>query len=154
LGFRPRRVPPQPAKALHPEAYAESDEPAKSPPAVEGKELRKPVVFLCPQIPALGLFFSSGLRAFQHGRLTLTNAVDVAAIRRHPWFGVRIFRETPAVQKQLAAQADLLQELQQKQRELADEAASRRKRAGPPGPFGPDPATEFARFPARKRRSW
>jgi hypothetical protein len=120
-----------------------------------GKELRKPVVFLCPQVPALGLFFASGLRAFQHGRLTLTNTVDVAAIRKHPWFNSRIFRETPAVQKQLVAQADLLQELQQKQRELADAAASRRRLAGPPGPFGPDPSTEFARFPARWRgRSW
>jgi hypothetical protein len=133
----------------------EREESAKSPPTVVGKELRKPVVFLCPQVPALGLFFSSGLRAFQHGRLTLTNAVDVRAIRRHPWFGTRILRETPAVRKQLAAQAALKQDLDQKQRELADEAASRRRLAGPPGAFGPDPRFEYARFPARwRRRSW
>jgi hypothetical protein len=140
--------------------HAEGDEPVqqrseKRPSDHKGKTLRKPVVFLCPQVPALGLFLSNGLRAFQHGRLTLTNAVDVRAIRKHPWFGVRIFKETPAIQRQLAAQADLLQELQQKQRELADEAASRRRLAGPPGPFGPDPSTEFARFPARwRRQSW
>jgi hypothetical protein len=135
--------------------HAEGDEPAKTPSTVVGKELKRPVVFLCPQVPALGLFFASGLRAFQHGRLTLTNAVDVRAIRRHPWFGVRIFRETPAVQKQLAAQAALKQDLDQKQRDLAEEAASRRKLAGPPGAFGPDPRFEYARFPARwRRRSW
>jgi hypothetical protein len=131
--------------------HAEGDEPTRTSPTVVGKELKKPVVFLCPQVPALGLFFSSGLRAFQYGRLTLTNAVDVAAIRRHPWFGSRIVKETPAVRKQLAAQAALKQELDQKQRELADEAASRRRLAGPPGPFGPDPDTEYARFPVRRR---
>jgi hypothetical protein len=109
-------------------------------------------VFLCPHVPALGLFLSIGLRAFQHGRLTVTNAAEAAAIRRHPWFGTRILKETPAVQRQLAAQAVLKQELDQKQRELADEAASRRRLAGPPGPFGPDPDTEYARFPVRRRR--
>jgi hypothetical protein len=102
-------------------------------------------------VPALQL----GTHQFQHGRLVLTNSADVAAIRRHPWYGSRIFIETPAVRRQLAADQVLRQELDDKQRALRDEAAYKRRQMGPRGSLGPDVGGELAEFPVRRtRRSW
>jgi hypothetical protein len=138
-----------PARPLHPAVQVEGGSPASRPPAPKGKPLRKPAVFLCPSVPALAL----GPHQFQYGRLTLVNSADVAAIRLHPWFGVRIFLETPAIRKQLDADAALRAELDEKQRELADAAANTRKLMGPRGSLGP--AEPLAQFPVRgRRRSW
>jgi hypothetical protein len=146
LGFRPHSAKGSKARALHPEAmWDEDDEPASRPPASRGRKLKRPVTFLCPSVPALGL----GMHRFEHGRLTLEYAEDVRAIRRHSWIGSRIFKETPAIRKQLAAQQALEQELSQKQRELAEDAQAIRAKMGPRGPLVP--IDELAGFPVRQR---
>jgi len=104
-------------RPLHPEAWIEDEDdlPARRPPAPRGRKLRKPVTFLCPSVPALGL----GLYTFDHGRLTLEYAEDVRRVRAHPWFGRRILEETPEVQAQLAADAALHRQLRLKDQEPA-----------------------------------
>jgi hypothetical protein len=158
LDFRPHDASPAPARPLHPDVYAEDETSTPQrrhhpPSSRKHATLKTPVTFLCPHVPALGLFFASGPKVFQDGRLQLSNVADITALVKHPWFNVRIFKDTPAVRRQLAAEAALKHELDIAQRALADKMASKRKLMGPPGPFGPNPDTEYARFPARVRRS-
>jgi len=49
-----------------------------------------PVAFICNAIPALGLGLPSGLVSFDHGILELTDPRDIAAVRKHVWYGTRI----------------------------------------------------------------
>ncbi|GEM_PF-5877804 len=54
------------------------------------------VTFLCEQWPAYGVGFPDGrMVSFQHGELTLDRPEDIAVLRRHPLYGVRIFEAAP-----------------------------------------------------------
>jgi hypothetical protein len=66
---------------------ARAVQPAPPHPAEPEPE---PVTFICNAIPALGLALPSGLVSFDHGVLELTDPRDIAAVRRHYWFGSRI----------------------------------------------------------------
>jgi hypothetical protein len=128
-------------KPLHPEAWVEDDEPAPPSPQTatprdrRSRKATKPVTFLCPSVPALGLGLPSGFVAFQYGKLTLSDPRDIEAIRRHGWHGTRIVEETPETVAQLEADAALHRQLRQKQQELADEAQAKRRMQGPRGPL-------------------
>lgn len=52
-----------------------------------------PVVFICNAVPALGLALPTGLYTFERGRLELSQSVDIAWVRKLPWYGVRIFEQ-------------------------------------------------------------
>jgi hypothetical protein len=87
---------------------------------------------------------------FEDSRLTLDHPEDIAAMRRHPWYGNRIL-ETPKMASQIAVQQLFYGRQRLRQRELAGDAQSSSREMGGRGPFGPDPETELARFPVRRR---
>jgi hypothetical protein len=120
--------------------YVKDDKPAPTTtsPATLPRRRRirqvKPVTFLCPSVPALGLGLPSNpnqAQTFQNGRLTLSDPRDIEAVRRHGWFGSRIVMETPEVLARLEADAALHRQLQRKHQELADEAHAKQAMAGP-----------------------
>jgi hypothetical protein len=124
--------------------WIDDDEPAPTTSTVKphgrrSRKAAKPVTFLCPSVPALGLALPSApnqSQTFQYGRLTLTDPRDIEAVRRHGWYGSKIVEETPEVLAQLEADAVLHRQLREKQQGLADEAQAKRRMMGPRD-FGP-----------------
>jgi hypothetical protein len=55
--------------------------------------------FVCNTVPALGIGLVSKMYCFEGGKLVLDEEKDVEAIRKHPWYNVRIFeqRNEPAL---------------------------------------------------------
>jgi hypothetical protein len=49
--------------------------------------------FVCNTVPALGIGLVSQMYCFEGGKLVLENDGDIAAIRKHPWYNVRIFEQ-------------------------------------------------------------
>ena len=83
-----RRRPWERATERQPSPVPEEEAPAKPRPAPVKVE---PVTFLYPQIPAYALGLGARICYFQHGKLTLDDAGEIADMRKHPLFGVRIF---------------------------------------------------------------
>ena len=138
-------------------AMAEADDVLAPPPVVPPSPPKRrtrrtrPVVFVCVQTPGLALGLASGgLHEFTDGRLTLDHPEDIAAMRKHAWYGGRIL-ETPKMDAEIAVQQLLHGRQRLRQRELAGDAQLYSREMGGRGPFGPDPDTGLGRFPVRRR---
>jgi len=147
------------SKPLHP-VYDDDDEnePQRPvPPPAVPVPISPPVAFVCDDVPALGLGLPSRWHAFQHGLLTLTDLRYVEALRKHGWYGSKIFEmtedervRTVAIPDRWAKERwDALQAVQAH----AKTARRRSHLMGPRGPLGPTEG--LASFPVRReRRSW
>jgi hypothetical protein len=126
------------ARPLHPDAWVEEDEPERKivdPPM----PAERPVTFECRSVPALGLGLPSGFHAFESGRLLLTDARDIEAVRHHGWFGrqIRELSEAEAAQDpRTEAAAARWQALEKERARLAEEQ-QRSPLMGPSGPLLP-----------------
>jgi hypothetical protein len=128
------------ARPLHPEVYLEEDEPERKsvdPPV----PAERPVTFECRSVPALGLGLPSGFHAFQYGRLTLTDARDITALRAHGWCGrqIRELTEAEAAQDPRTLDAAARWQELEKERERLAEEQRRSHLMGPSGPLLPRP---------------
>jgi len=50
-----------------------------------------PITFVCNSVPALGIGLGGEMYSFQNGMLTLEAPAAIAEIRKHQWFGRKIF---------------------------------------------------------------
>jgi hypothetical protein len=125
--------------------------PASVVPPVPQRRGRRtrPVTFINIQTPGMALLLSGQWRAFEDGRLTLDQPEDIAAMRKHAWYGSQIL-EIPKMASQIATQQLFYGRQRLRQRELASDAQSPSREMGG-REFGPDPETELARFPVRGR---
>jgi len=63
----------------------------KTPVAAVAADDSRPVTFVCNAVPALGVGLGDRMYMFQNGVLTVEVPEHVAAMRKHEWFGRRIF---------------------------------------------------------------
>ena len=127
-----------PGKSLHPVLLEDDDEPTPaSPPPPPRRRRVKPVTFVAIQTPGLALGLPSGTHPFEGGKLVLTDAEDVRAVRRHPWYGNRILEDTPKMRAQIDLQRALYGQQRLRNREQAEDAQSYRRLMGPRGPLLP-----------------
>jgi len=98
-----------------------------------------PVAFVCKMVPALGLGLPSGTHCFQYGRLTLVDAQDIEAIRKHGWFGWQIREATEAelAQHPQAEDAEARWQAREEERKAAAEDQRRSHLMGPRRPLIP-----------------
>jgi len=132
----------------------DAEAPANVVPPAPPRRCRRtrPVTFICVQTPGLALGLASGgLHMFEDGRLTLDRPEDIAAMRKHAWYGGRILEDRPTMREEIAAQQLLYGRQKLRQRELAGDAQTYSREMGGRGPFGPDPDTGLGRFPVRRR---
>jgi hypothetical protein len=123
-----------PGKSLHRVLLEDDDEPTPaSPPPPPRRRLVKPVTFIAIQTPGLAL----GTHHFEQGRLVLTDAEEIARVRKHPWYGNRILEDTPKMRAQIDLQRALYGQQRFRNREQAEDAQSYRRLMGPRGPLIP-----------------
>jgi hypothetical protein len=108
----------------------------------------RPVTFVNIQTPGMALLLSGQWRAFEGGRLTLDQPEDIAAMRKHPWFGNRILEETPKMQAHIAVQQMFYGRQKLRQRELAGDTQSHSRLMGP---RVLEPDEPLGQFPVRRR---
>jgi hypothetical protein len=124
-----------PGKSLHLQWDDDDSEPKRAPDVPQPAP--HPVTFECRTIPALGLGLPSGMRCFQYGRLTLTDARDIEAIRKHGWFGrqIRVLTEAETAQDPRTEEAEARWQAREEEKKAIAEEQRRSHLMGPRGPL-------------------
>jgi hypothetical protein len=98
------------------------------------------VVFACKSTPGHAIAVPSGWAKFEGGRVILTDPRDIAALRKHPWYGGQIRELTPEEAARPWVDKDAQARWEAYQRECAEKSArvqERRRMFGPAGPLIP-----------------